>query len=298
MAQLSFLNQFFGSVASSVISGAGSAASYIGNVTGATAAVQSAYNSIVDTRGYQQMPFSSNFQFPKSRDAIVSKGNHLMIIYVLPRPGASGALGATRRDRNTFRSNDPPTNSIALYMPNTIAFSQNNLYEDVSMAELGGKMLKPIGGKIGAMAGAAAQILNRPINPYLEVLFKATSLRQFQFDFLFAPTTEEDANEVQRIIRNLREAVAPSVTGLTGSVVFTPPCKFNFEFFRNNGAGGMVKNDRIPSIGTCVIDSLDVDYAPTGVYSTFSTGHPVATRLQLRVKEDNTLTDIFVRQGF
>jgi hypothetical protein len=51
-------------------------------------------------------------------------------------------------------------------------------------------------------------------------------------------------------------------------------------------------------MNTCVLDQIEVDFAPTGTYSTFSSGHPVMARLSMGVREIEPLHKRRVIQGF
>ena len=51
-------------------------------------------------------------------------------------------------------------------------------------------------------------------------------------------------------------------------------------------------------INTCVLERCEVDYAPSGVYSTFTNGHPVAVRLSLGFREIEPVHKKRILQGF
>ena len=48
-------------------------------------------------------------------------------------------------------------------------------------------------------------------------------------------------------------------------------------------------NPNIPTIGRCILESIDVNYAPNG-WSTYQDGYPVQTRLTLQFKETEMVT--------
>lgn len=207
--------------------------------------------------------------------------------------------------------------SIALYMPNTVTFDSNNDYEDVGLTAIGGAMLQtgsswtsglfkgsPIGAiakKVGSIIGDSAsglakgaQLLQRPINPRIEVLFRNTLQRTFQFDFLFAPANKNETRAMEQIIKTLRFHSAPEYQNGFGAFMYIPPSEFDITFF-NRGK----ENTSIPKINTCAITKLSVDYAPQGVYSTFqSTGSPVSCRMQIEFRELEVVSKIRILQGF
>ena len=74
-----------------------------------------------------------------------------------------------------------------------------------------------------------------------------------------------------------------------------PPSEFDIEFYYNGEV-----NKNIPTVSTCVLETIDVDYAPNGfaAYETGNsnrpekggTGMPVGIRLDLGFKEVEILT--------
>ena len=75
----------------------------------------------------------------------------------------------------------------------------------------------------------------------------------------------------------------------------TPPSEFDIKFMYNGK-----ENPNIPKVSTCVLESIDIDYAPNG-FSTYEvpgqntptpggTGTPVGVRMSLQFKETEILT--------
>ena len=112
---------------------------------------------------------------------------------------------------------------------------------------------------------------------------------------MFYPRDEKEASEVIDIIELFKFHQAPEI--LVGSYgrFLVPPSEFDIRFMYN----GQI-NPNIPTVSTCVLESIDVDYAPNGfaAYETGNdntpikgkTGMPVAIRLDLRFKEVEILT--------
>lgn len=150
-----------------------------------------------------------------------------------------------------------------------------------------------IGSAASGLAGLA-QLGGTPINPKVEVLFANTFQREFSFDFLLAPSSPEESQTLQQIIRTLRFHAAPERrAGFVESFFWIPPSEFDITFY-NRG----VENTNIPRINTCVLKQIDVSYAPTGVYSTFSNGHPVQVRMVLRFAETSVVDKLKILEGF
>lgn len=212
--------------------------------------------------------------------------------------------------------------SIAMYMPTPMVYTTMNQYEDVSMtamaAGVGAAGLRAvaagIGSVLGGAAGAAAaasgtgqvldtagnvisnvsKIAGYPINPRVEVLFSTTLQREFLFEFLLAPTNEDESKNLKEIIRTLRFHSAPEIDPAFAGLTYIPPAEFDITFY-NKG----VENSHIPRINTCVLARIDVDYAPfEGKYVTFKNGHPVGVRLSLAFRELEVNHKLRILQGF
>lgn len=210
--------------------------------------------------------------------------------------------------------------SIALHMPTPLVFNTHNAYEEISLSNLagrlgtgalgalfaaGGSALGSINKAIGASAaariissatgqviGTAAKVLQTPINPAVEILFANTLVRQFTIEVLMAPRNEKESLTMKNIIRTMKFHAAPEINDLFG-LFWIPPADFDITFYHRGK-----ENLNILRINTCVLERIEVDYAPTGVYSTFRNGHPVAARLSLGFRELEPIHKKRVIQGF
>jgi hypothetical protein len=213
-------------------------------------------------------------------------------------------------------------------MPTPLIFTSENKYEEISLTAIAGQVSKLgatavaaaaarfLTGRVssGLAAGAAARrVLDAagnvarqgaalggfPINPKVEVLFAATPQRQFVMDWLLAPKNERESETIKRIVQTLRYHAAPELglnTGvgfLDGLPFFIPPAEFDITFY-NKGK----ENTNMPRINTCVLERIEVQYDPSGIYSTFRNGHPVAVRLQMAFRETEIIHKTRVLQGF
>ena len=213
--------------------------------------------------------------------------------------------------RNTTRINQ----FIALYMPETVnvQYSQNWQSESLTdaLGNLGyfGSLASALGSKITgsnktkSLAGPIIEGLSKAtgfrdfgnfalygagyaVNPQLEVLYKGTDMRTFQFDFLFSPKDDAEAKTVIGIIKTFRFHQAPEISSDTVGRFFIPPSEFEIDFFSGNDV-----NPNINKIGRVVMTGLNVDYAPNG-WSAFknSQGMPTSIRLTLQFMEKELVT--------
>jgi len=208
--------------------------------------------------------------------------------------GLKSAIGPLN-ETNFLRTTKRTTDSIALYMPDTLAFTDNQTYNQL---ELGGELLSLgaagasiladaasgdkfdaqalgknaspfigdfIANKLSGILGpnstraAVATLFGAVKNPQLELIYSSPEFRSFAFEFMFYPRSEKEAQEVQKIVQRLRFHQAPEI--LTGSAGYfmVPPSEFDIEFYYN----GQV-NPNIPKISTCALTSISIDYAPNG----------------------------------
>lgn len=224
--------------------------------------------------------------------------------------------------------------TIALYMPDTLLFQHEQMYNnEVTLGDnLPGQLLgglrsyadayKKTGNKQDAnaaaiksgvmyginraagKAGAAGQVAftrltGAVVNPMLELIYTSPKFRTFQFDFTFYPRSETEALEVQKIIEKLRFHQAPEFYQETVGFL-KPPSEFDIRFYY----GGSI-NPNIPPLITCVLENIQINYAPNGFSAYESegdsgslggTGMPVAIQLSLSFRETSYLTKSDFRQ--
>lgn len=243
--------------------------------------------------------------------------------------GAEKAVG--NLDNQTFlRKIKRLKSSIALYMPGTMAYTHNQQYNQLQMggerasffgagmslitdavngkytpSELGTNLTPFILEKIkdlsssfigtNSATGIFASAIGGVQNPQLELIYTSPSFRTFRFDFMFYPSSEDEAAEVQRIINMLKFHQAPEIMPASKGYFLVPPSEFDIEFHYNGEV-----NPNIPKISTCVLTSIDMDYAPKGFVAfevpgqntptIGGTGMPFAIRLSLSFQETEIMT--------
>jgi len=260
--------------------------------------------------------------------------------YIQSLPGTDSNTGKQlvgRLEGNVFRRIRRTTDAIALYMPDTLNFTYNQSYSDVATFEVLGKLgtiaagaaslfdsLNSSGtasnpttnmssfllqavrdfniaglGNIATLGLAATGVAS---NPGLELLYTSPNFRSFRFDFMFYPRSQKEAKEVMKIIKKLKFHQAPEISSQSGGRFLVPPSEFDIQFFYNG-----FENPNIPKVSTCVLEQIDVDYAPNG-FSAYEvpgslkpeegeTGTPTAIRLSLQFKETQIVTKEFLTKA-
>jgi hypothetical protein len=132
-------------------------------------------------------------------------------------------------------------------------------------------------------------------NPMLEIIYSSPELRAFRFDFMFYPRDEFEGRAVQNIIDKFQFHQAPEILKESNGFFLIPPSEFDIKFYYNGK-----ENLNIPTISTCVLESIDLDYAPNGfaayevpgqLHPTIGgTGMPVGIRMSLQFRETEYMT--------
>lgn len=179
---------------------------------------------------------------------------------------------------------------IGLYMPENFNLSSALSYDDnTSLASAMGS-LPLIGGVVKSATNFASGsneafklALNRAgyvFNPQKQVLFQGVEFREFSMSFTFTPYSQDEGEQVKKIIEKFRMYAAPKRNTEIGQNMFwVPPALFGIEF-RMNGQ----QNPHLPKLKKCVIKSIDVNYTPNG-WTTHTDGAPVQTTMTIEFQE-------------
>ena len=241
-------------------------------------------------------------------------------------------VGIDSKTQTTKRISD----SIALYLPPSIKDTTTAEYENMSTGLVGmfaGKgfdffqdfvnkdfdaaaaegtgaavdFMKEVAKRSGAafvdaLAGSDSSLallnrgLGRADNPFMEVLFTTMGVREFSYNFNFAPRNSDETAEIQQIIQLFRFHMAPEMQS-ANSRYLTLPSEFDIHYMFKGKDGHGQENDYFNRITTCVLTSVDVNYTPNGVRS-FEDGSPTAITMSLSFRETEILTKEKINEGF
>lgn len=278
---------------------------------------------------------------------------------VTPEQLVNSALsGASLLNVNNFKGGTVGTalSTISLYLPDTLTTSFDSDYTSISLTEtfgisgylstavsdkktkdavtqattqgevtnllnteLGKSITAAALGKIIGGQGVFQQALGVIPNPQLQLLYKGIGLREFQFEFIFTPTSSQEADSVNQIINTFLYYSLPEISG-PESMYYKPPqvFKINFAYTGDQGAfsqiGQVLTNTITQALGTqlsglfgpgaqnqnnliknskqakifeikdCVLSNVQLDYAPNG-WAAYQDGFPIQTRMTLQFKE-------------
>lgn len=137
------------------------------------------------------------------------------------------------------------------------------------------------------------------VNPNTKVLFERVNIRDFNFNFTMIPTSREEANEINRIIKEFRRALYPT-TELDRTWLYRFPDKFNIIINTNetgiNGEHRASANNLI-KFKPAFLTDVNVTYNPNAS-AWHADGNPLETNLTLSFKESETLVREDIEEGF
>ena len=180
--------------------------------------------------------------------------------------------------------------AINLYMPDTLEFTNSAGYNQTSLLEVAEAVLTRIPG-VAEVAKPAFSVIQSnatklalstqglALNPQQQLMFDGIDFRTFQMSFTFTPFSKDEATTVKNIIKMFKTHAAPRIVNGAAGMLFIPPSVFELDFLYNNK-----RNENIPKVGKCVIETIDVNYAPNG-WSAHTDGAPVQTTLSISFKE-------------
>lgn len=217
--------------------------------------------------------------------------------------------------------------AIRIYMPDTLSWNYAHNFKDATFTGVQGAImgavssaasamqggakngggitgalkaipLKEIAGKVGGailedIAGSVVDMdlvrsgFGLALNPQISVIYESPTLRSFSFEFMFAPRSEQEAEQVLDIIQTFKFHAAPEIPtdALLGRYII-PPSEFDIEF----SVGTMGK------ISTCVLEDIAIDYGSSGA-AFYRDGKPVYTRLNLKFKELEFVSKQMIQNG-
>ena len=156
---------------------------------------------------------------------------------------------------------------------------------------MGEKGLDLITTKVGSAAANALtgagiglnDILSRQagviINPNKELLFNSVSLREFGFSFVFTARSQEEANEIKKIIHAFKKYSAPKI-GSTGFFLASPDV-FQISYLH----GGNQPHPFLNRFKVAALKSVNVNYTGSSTYSTYTDGTPTHIIMSLSFSE-------------
>ena len=208
---------------------------------------------------------------------------------ILPIPGGIQDGQAVTWGGQTMSPLDMALANVALEGvtggPGDAVTAAGNIAEKA--AENFGGNKKALGALIAGMAAGGQQLLTRTTgaiaNPNMELLFGGPSLRTFSFQFLLAPRDQDEAMTVIKILRFFKQGMAPIRT--KSRLFMKSPHTFKLSYRNSTGE----EHKYLNKFKECALQSLGVDYAPNGQYSTYEDGVMTAYQMTMTYSELNPI---------
>lgn len=205
--------------------------------------------------------------------------------YVKPRDGEEIFIGiqGSITDQNSVTWGSGELNELQKDLVNTALSGMKDLSGTInSVIESGQNMVEndKQTGQLGKFKGlgqlyAAEQatgvggLLSRAsgsvLNPNLELLFQAPTLRTFSFQFKMSPRNKQEADTVKKIIRTFKRRMAAKKDA--DGLFLRAPNVFKIKYLN-----GTKIHNSINLIKVCALLNFAVDYTPNGTYMTFGGG--------------------------
>jgi len=257
-------------------------------------------------------------QYDKTEIRQVTKGNIENL-----RKNTTPQVQLTNHSSTTkVPANQKVTSAVALYMPAGINVQYKNGYE-VEAAELSGDIFRTGGamkdaetrtkafdaflkGFVGASGVYFKQIasggldmlgggdlfrlstknIGLAVNPRNEQYYNGPGFRSFSYTFDFYPKNQEEARDVQKIVKLFKYHSSPAMEeAQTAGRFFIAPSEFEIHYMFKDSP-----NPNLHKISRCVCTDVDVRYGPEAQFSTFDDGQPTTTQLTLGFTELEFIT--------
>ena len=121
------------------------------------------------------------------------------------------------------------------------------------------------------------------MNNNLELMFSGPSLRTFNYNFRFTPRDPAEANEIRRIIKFFKKAMAPIRT--EKKMFLESPHVFKLQYIFKNGG----QHPFLNKMKTCACTSFNAIYAPDGSYMTYDDGSMTSYNVSMSFGELNPI---------
>ena len=117
------------------------------------------------------------------------------------------------------------------------------------------------------------------MNPNMELLFSAPTLRPFNFRFRLSPRSKDESKAVIQIIRFFQQGMAPRTDG--DLLFLKSPHTFQLKYlYRGEG-----EHPFLNSFKECALQNLTINYTPENNYSTYEDGVMNSYEMQMQFQE-------------
>ena len=133
-------------------------------------------------------------------------------------------------------------------------------------------------GQTTGVSGILARTTGAIINPNLELLFNAPTLRPFNFTFKLSARSKGEAKAIRSIIRFFKQGMSPIRT--QSNLFLKAPHTFQLQYLHRGK-----QHNYLNKFKECALQSFSVNYTPEGQYATFTDGAMVSYQVNMQFQE-------------
>ena len=164
-------------------------------------------------------------------------------------------------------------------------------FDKANMGQLKTALISALASGAGSANPVLARTSGQIFNPNMELLFSGPAIRNFSFDFQFAPRNDKEAKTVLQIIRFFKQGMAPIRS--EGKLFLKTPNVFELKYTHKGG-----EHKGLNKFKECALKSCNVDYTPDGNYSTYEDGVMTSYQMSLGFQElEPIYSDDYGREG-
>jgi hypothetical protein len=215
----------------------------------------------------------------------------------LQAAGASGIMDAMTPDLKKVQGVKDAAGKIATGLADAATNFSNQTKAGATLDDIKSVALNKLtASALGIFGGniTTNQLLARQrgeiINPNMELLFDAPTIRAFKFQFKMTPRNRREAEQIRLIIRAFKRNMAPKAKGGTekeSAWFLKTPNVFELRYRTGNK-----DHNYLHKFKQCFLTDIAVNYTGDGVYSTYEDGSPVSYLMDLSFKELEPIYDI------
>ena len=120
------------------------------------------------------------------------------------------------------------------------------------------------------------------LNPNLELLLKAPTLRSFNFAFKMSARSSTEAQQIRKIIRFFKQGM--SVKRSPSSLFVVSPNMFSIQYLAGTEGNLLTDHPSIGKIKDCALTALNTNYTPDGTYMTFDDAERTMTSYTINMQ--------------
>lgn len=135
----------------------------------------------------------------------------------------------------------------------------------------------------GGLGSSIGQAFGAVPNPHIQALFSGVPLRSHRFEWTFSPRNEAESQELMNLLMAMKAYTLPSYSSLgTAALAYPFLCQPEIVI---NGTKSLIK------FQPCLIQSLELNYAPQGIPAFFEgTHHPAFIEVSVDMLETQIQT--------